>query len=213
MTTTSNQNKICKGICKNGNPCKCKASDWTTGFTGYCGKHNWDEDGNPHPPINEEKPPTTYEKVMTYLKYDKDMKTFKYEQDFVVDAKATITGFEKMALMYDKAPEKPTDDEIAEVLNKTKAEKKALYSKKYREENKEKLALKKKEYKLGKKAEISEYNKTHYLKIKDEVKVKNDEKKEDKATKVKCECGAVVRKDGLTNHKKTAKHAKGLEQK
>ena len=127
MNTTSNENKICKGICKNGKPCKCKASDWTTGFTGYCGKHNWDEDGNPYPPIAEKKielkinkklsnnmNATTTQKIITYLKYKADMKTFKHEQDFVVDADATITGMEKMTLMYDKAPEKPTDEELEE---------------------------------------------------------------------------------------------------
>ena len=56
----------------------------------------------------------TIKKITTYLKYKADMKTFKYEQDFVVDADATITGVEKMTLMYDKAPEKPTDEELEE---------------------------------------------------------------------------------------------------
>ena len=54
----------------------------------------------------------TIKKITTYLKYKADMKTFKYEQDFVVDADATITGVEKMTLMYDEAPEKPTDEEL-----------------------------------------------------------------------------------------------------
>jgi len=57
---------------------------------------------------------TTLRKIIKYLKYEEDMKTFKYEQEFVVDAEATITGLYKMTLIYDKAPEKPTDEELDE---------------------------------------------------------------------------------------------------
>lgn len=61
----------------------------------------------------------TVRKVMKYLKYEKDMKTFKYEKDFVVDSEATITGVYKMTLIYDKAPERPTDEEFEEYKKKT----------------------------------------------------------------------------------------------
>ena len=123
-------------------------------------------------------PTKTIKKITTYLKYEKDMKTFKYEQDFIIDAEATITGFEKMSLMYDKAPEKPTDEELEKHLEYITLLKKNI--------KKNEIELKKLEEKPKKKGET---------------------------IMVKCECGAFIRKDGLHRHKKTAKHAKGLEQK
>ena len=69
----------------------------------------------------------------------------------------------------------------------------------YKQENKEKILLKNKEYREIHKEEIKqkskEYRKTHKEKI-------NEERKET----MTCECGSVVRKDGMRNHKKSKKH-------
>lgn len=62
---------------------------------------------------------------------------------------------------------------------------------KYREENKEKLNIKKKEY--------YENNKKNIL-----------EKSNEKIT---CECGCIVRRGGMTKHRKTNKHIKLMKEK
>ena len=69
------------------------------------------------------------------------------------------------------------------------------YHKKYNENNKEKLT----EYRENNKEKIAEYNKKYY--------------KNKTIEKVTCECGCIIRKDGLKDHKKTSKHIKLMEEK
>jgi hypothetical protein len=70
---------------------------------------------------------------------------------------------------------------------------------KYYENNKEKILEKNKDYKKNNKEHILERNKQYYQNNKDEI---NEKAKE----KVTCDCGCIVRKDGLIEHKKTNKH-------
>ena len=65
------------------------------------------------------------------------------------------------------------------------------YKKEYYENNKEKAKERKKEYALKNNEKIKEY------------KEKRAEKGKEKVT---CECGCIIRKDGLVEHKKTNKH-------
>ena len=65
--------------------------------------------------------------------------------------------------------------------------------------NKEKLTEYKKEYRENNKEKIKEYNKEYY--------------KNKTIEKVTCECGCIIRKDGLKDHKKTLKHIKLMEEK
>jgi hypothetical protein len=81
----------------------------------------------------------------------------------------------------------------------------------YREENKEKEKLrhqkyyheninKIKEYYLTNRDKLNEQKKSHYHENKEEI---NSKKREEKIT---CECGSIVRKDGLQEHKQSKKH-------
>jgi hypothetical protein len=105
--------------------------------------------------------------------------------------------------------------------------------KEYREDNKEKIREEQKEYREKHKEELKEKRKDYLSnpevkeKIKEQNKEweeKNKEKRKEKRResdkkryeknkeklkeKVKCECGSIVSKSGLTQHKKSQKHQK-----
>ena len=69
----------------------------------------------------------------------------------------------------------------------------------YYENNKEKIAERDKEYYENNKEVIAEKKKEKYEKNKEAI---NEKRKE----KITCECGCIVRKDGLTEHQKSNKH-------
>ena len=88
--------------------------------------------------------------------------------------------FEKInAILNDRYPERGKDE----------------YQKQYYDENKEKISGYKREYRDKNKEQISEYHKKWY-----------EENIEKQKEKVECPCGSIVRKDGLTRHKKSQKH-------
>jgi len=76
--------------------------------------------------------------------------------------------------------------------------------------NKEKIAEKGREYRENNKEKLAEREKKYRENNKEE---NNKKKREYGAVKVNCECGCVVRRDNLTDHKKTQKHKKKLENK
>jgi hypothetical protein len=105
----------------------------------------------------------------------------------------------------------------------------AMKDKKYYEVNKKEILEKNKKYREKNKEQIKEQRKTHYeenkkeiLEQKKEYHKKNKERRKEYDNKkyeknkekisekgketVECPCGFVVRKDGLTRHKKTKKH-------
>lgn len=102
-------------------------------------------------------------------------------------------------------------------------EKIAEKNKKYRENNKEKLTENKKEYYFYNKEKITEKGKKYRENNKEKLAERhkkyrennkeelNKKKREQGAVKVNCECGCVVRRDNLTDHKKTKKHKIRLE--
>ena len=65
----------------------------------------------------------------------------------------------------------------------------------YRKKNKQQMA----EYRKKNKEKIAEKNKDYY-----------EENKEKIAEKITCECGCIVRYDGMSDHKKTKKHLKKI---
>jgi len=75
-------------------------------------------------------------------------------------------------------------------------------NKKWREDNKELLKEKRKKYIEENKYTVKETKKKYY-----------EKNKEQKKEKITCECGSKVRKDGLTQHKKSKKHQTYLENK
>jgi len=91
------------------------------------------------------------------------------------------------------------------------------YKKEYREINKEKIAKLKKEYREINKEKIKEYKKEYHENNKEKIAKLNKEYRENNkekiAEKVTCECGCIVRKDNLSNHKKTIKHQNLMENK
>tara|TARA_B100000768_G_scaffold57938_1_gene56123 strand:+ start:3411 stop:3968 length:558 start_codon:yes stop_codon:yes gene_type:complete len=73
------------------------------------------------------------------------------------------------------------------------------YKKAYYENNKEAIAEKRNEHYANNKEAIAEQEK--------EYRAKNKEKiQENRSKKVTCECGCIIRKDGLAKHQKTEKH-------
>ena len=73
--------------------------------------------------------------------------------------------------------------------------------KEYLQQNKEQILLKRKEWAQQNKEHIALYKKKFYQQNKEEIEKK-------KATKIKCECGSIVRKSDLSKHKRTKKHVK-----
>ena len=82
------------------------------------------------------------------------------------------------------------------------------YAEQYREHNREKIKEYNKEYREQNREKIKEYLDKNREKIK-EYREKNREKLLKRASeKIQCSCGSLVRRDRMTRHKKTAKHAK-----
>jgi len=69
------------------------------------------------------------------------------------------------------------------------------------EKNKKTILKKRKEYVNKNKQIISNKQKEYYEKNKDKISEKQKEK-------ITCDCGCLIRKDGLKEHKKTKKHIK-----
>ena len=90
------------------------------------------------------------------------------------------------------------------------SEKMIEYMKKYRETNKEKIKEQRKEYYETNKEKKKEYyennkekKKEYYKNNKEKI---NERKKEYGAKKIKCMCGVEVRRDNITQHRRTKKH-------
>jgi group I intron endonuclease len=77
--------------------------------------------------------------------------------------------------------------------------------KEYYQKNRDKLLQHQKEYveknKDKRRQQLKKYNQTHKL-----TREQKDIKNELRRVKITCECGAVVCRGGMTNHKKTEKH-------
>tara|TARA_R110002049_G_scaffold97762_1_gene238093 strand:+ start:83 stop:646 length:564 start_codon:yes stop_codon:yes gene_type:complete len=82
----------------------------------------------------------------------------------------------------------------------TKSEKR----KQYYTDGKEKISEQQKKYRINSKEKIREQQKKYRINNKDKI---NEKQKQ----KVKCECGCVVSKCGLSSHKKTKKHLDCME--
>lgn len=80
--------------------------------------------------------------------------------------------------------------------------------KQYKEDNKEKMSKIKSEYREKHKEETQEYMKQYYFNNKQELDKRH---KLNSKIKITCECGLVVSKGGLCNHKKTQKHKHYLQ--
>ena len=86
--------------------------------------------------------------------------------------------------------------------------------KEYRVDNKGQIAQKQKQWKNANKNKISQKNKEWYDENKDEIKKKKKEYydknkqsiSEKRKEKITCECGAMVSKQYLSQHRKTTKH-------
>jgi len=75
------------------------------------------------------------------------------------------------------------------------------YHKEYFQKNKELISTKRKEYYKENKEDIKAYKRQFYQDNKEEINKKSKEK-------VTCECGSIVRKSGIAEHRKTKKHNK-----
>lgn len=87
---------------------------------------------------------------------------------------------------------------------KDNKEKIAEKNKEYREDNKEILAEKEKQYRENNKEEIAKKRKEYRQNNKEKIA----EKGKEKAT---CECGSIVRKNGMPDHRKSNKHQEWLK--
>ena len=91
-------------------------------------------------------------------------------------------------------------------------------NKEYREDNKEIIAEQRKEHYEKNKEKIIEYQKEYRENNSDNLKEyeKNRKNKEERLEKAKekitCECGCLIRKDGLAEHKKNQKHINLMSQ-
>ena len=91
------------------------------------------------------------------------------------------------------------------------------YKKKYRETNKEQISEYQTEYRKNNKEQIAEYqkeyNKEYRKNNKEEIADKKKLYRVKNSNKIKCECGTVVTKYKLNDHKKTPKHLSLMEAK
>ena len=83
---------------------------------------------------------------------------------------------------------------------------------------KEQIAEQRKEYREKNKEKIAIYRKIHYEENKDKILEKaykyneknkehiSEQRKEQRKTKVECECGVIITKQHLERHKKSKKH-------
>ncbi len=84
--------------------------------------------------------------------------------------------------------------------NMPKDERKVLYDKQYRNNNKEQIAEIKKQWRENNKQKILEYKKEYRNKNKEKI---NEKKRNNK---IVCVCGSEVIKDNLARHKRSVKH-------
>jgi transcriptional regulator of heat shock response len=88
--------------------------------------------------------------------------------------------------------------------------------KEYRDDNKDKLSAKARQYYQKNKEQIFEYKKKYNAVNKDKINAKAKQyyqkNKEKKREKIACECGSIVRKYSLTEHKRSKKHQRWVEQ-
>ena len=75
--------------------------------------------------------------------------------------------------------------------------------KQYYESNKERIKDQAKQYRDSHKDQINKFVKQYYESNKEQISKKA-------AEKIKCECGCHIRKGGVAEHKKTAKHQRNL---
>lgn len=129
---------------------------------------------------------------------------------------------------------KEDSKEKRKIYKKVNKEKIAENDKKYQEKNKQKLKEKKKEYREQNKEKLSNLKKEWYLKNKEKViervKKNYENNKEQRLVQVKeyanknkekikernmkdvtCECGAILRKNGMKKHLETQKHADAIK--
>lgn len=94
------------------------------------------------------------------------------------------------------------------------------YQKKYCEENKEKVSKRKAEYRNKNKESIAACNKEYREKNKEKISKQKSEYREknkeeiskQRSEKIICKCGCKIRKDGLSEHLKSKKHIKLMNQ-
>ena len=87
-------------------------------------------------------------------------------------------------------------------------------------DNKEKIIVKQGEYRKANKENIAKYNYEYYKANKENIdkyhyeyyKANKDKIRVQKSEKVKCECGSIISRYGLSTHRKSKKHQKLIEQ-
>jgi len=82
------------------------------------------------------------------------------------------------------------------------------YQKDYRENNKDKNKEYQKDYREDNKDKIKQKDKEYRKNNKDKIKEYYENNKERMNEKVTCECGCIVSRNNLSQHKKTEKHLK-----
>ena len=111
----------------------------------------------------------------------------KYKKDYYTENKEEICKKKKEYYNENK-----------EQINKQK--------KKYRDENKKKINEYQKEYYNENKEKYNEYNKQYYQNNKQKTLEKQKQYYQNNKQKITCECGSIVLKKSLKNHKKSIKH-------
>jgi hypothetical protein len=96
-----------------------------------------------------------------------------------------------------------------QIYNENNKEKRCEKNKEYRENNKEKV----KEYYLNNKEKIKENNKEYRENNKEKIKEYRENNKEKRNEKITCDCGSIITKAGLLQHKKSKKHLKLMQNK
>lgn len=88
------------------------------------------------------------------------------------------------------------------------------YNRQYREKNRDVLLQKKKEYREKNRDKINQEKKEHYMENSEELiekskKYYNENKDKIRAyqnEKITCECGCIISRGKISNHRKTNKH-------
>ena len=117
------------------------------------------------------------------------------KKEYLEDNKEKIKEWQKEWREDNKEHKKQYDKELYQNNKEAIAEK----AKKWREDNKQQLTEKKKEYYQNNKEQIVEKAKKYREDNKEQISEKGKKK-------VTCECGCIIRKDGLAEHKRSNKH-------
>jgi hypothetical protein len=136
-------------------------------------------------------------------KQDKSSRERFWVEEFGASLNGQIPGRTDIEWRRDNSEKIKARDAKYYAENKEKI---AARKAKYRSENKEKIKAQEAKYYADNPEKIKARMAKYYAENKEKIAVQG-------AKKIECECGSIMRKDGLPRHRKTKKHLRWVETK